>query len=53
MRMTDILTAVAGALGRIKLNRPKAINAPKLGMIQDIASKVNKETQSWLQRSHL
>jgi enoyl-CoA hydratase len=36
--MPDILTEVQGALGRIKLNRPKAINALTLEMINGIAS---------------
>ena len=31
----DIITGVEGSLGRIRLNRPKAINALTLGMIQE------------------
>jgi enoyl-CoA hydratase len=34
----DIITGIAGRLGRIRLNRPKAINALTLGMIQDFQS---------------
>lgn len=33
---TDILTGIEGALGRIRLNRPKAINALTLPMIEQI-----------------
>jgi enoyl-CoA hydratase len=36
--MPDILVEHQGALGRIKLNRPKAINALTLEMIHDIAA---------------
>jgi enoyl-CoA hydratase len=35
--MTDILTGLQGSLGRIRLNRPKAINALTLEMVQSIA----------------
>jgi enoyl-CoA hydratase len=42
--MTEILTTRQGTLGRITLNRPRALNALTLGMVRDIDSIL----QAWL-----
>ncbi len=38
----DILTGTSGSLARIRLNRPKAINALTLGMIRDFQSALTR-----------
>jgi enoyl-CoA hydratase len=40
--MTDILVEVAGSLGRVRLNRPKAINALTLEMIHGIGAALDR-----------
>lgn len=39
---SDIITGIEGSLGRIRLNRPKAINALTLPMIQHIQGALNE-----------
>lgn len=40
--MSEVLTEISGAVGHLILNRPKAINALTLGMVEDVAAALTR-----------